>query len=339
MDEKFVDYYKVLDIDINASAEIIRITYLQLAKKNHPDQGGNAEKFQLISEAYECLYNKNNRKSYDLKYLKKNYDDLKEDEFIKFRNEFKEFEQMNKKSLSKEELHNLNKTLQDNQLTCNIDMKQNVNDIKQNVNDMKQNVNDMKQRLNDISIERDNQDIELKDDSIKNVLELNNLDINDIYEYNNHITFTENICDGGGGGGDRGVGGGGGDRGVGGGGGGGGGDRGVGGGCSNNTNIVNLGTIDLLCNNINKNYSLITVDENTFGSNSLYTCIDEFDANNKINKTDIINKVDKFKELKINKKATAKLTSDKIEEYIMNRKKEEEEIIKNFDCITKKISK
>ena len=284
MDEKFVDYYKVLDIDINASAEIIRITYLQLAKKNHPDQGGNAEKFQLISEAYECLYNKNNRKSYDLKYLKKNYDDLKEDEFIKFRNEFKEFEQMNKKSLSKEELHNLNKTLQNNQDTSNIDIKQ---------------------RLNDISIERDNQDIELKDDSIKNVLELNNLDINDIYEYNNHIAFTgsNNGTD------------------------------------TNTNNIINLGTIDLLCNNINKNYSLITVDENTFGSNSLYTCIDEFDANNKINKADTINKIDKFKELKINKKATSKLTSDKIEEYIMNRKKEEEEIIKNFECITKKISK
>jgi curved DNA-binding protein CbpA len=287
MDVKFVDYYKVLDIDINASAEIIRITYLQLAKKNHPDQGGNAEKFQLISEAYECLYNKNNRKSYDLKYLKKNYDDLKEDEFIKFRNEFKEFEQMNKKSLSKEELHNLNKTPQNNQDTSNIDIKQ---------------------RLNDISIERDNQDIELKDDSIKNVLELNNLDINDIYEYNNHIAFTGSTPN------------------------------------PDSNNIINLGTIDLLCNNINKNYSLITVDENTFGSNSfgsnsLYTCIDEFDANNKINKADTINKIDKFKELKINKKATSKLTSDKIEEYIMNRKKEEEEIIKNFECITKKISK
>lgn len=34
MDEKFVDYYKVLDIDINASTEIIRIAYLQLAKKS-----------------------------------------------------------------------------------------------------------------------------------------------------------------------------------------------------------------------------------------------------------------------------------------------------------------
>lgn len=277
MDEKFVDYYKVLDIDINASAEIIRNTYLQLAKKNHPDQGGNAEKFQLISEAYECLYNKNNRKSYDLKYLKKSYDDLKEDEFIKFRSEFKEFEQMNKKSLSKEELDNLTKSLQDQQGTSNIDIKQ---------------------RLNDISIERDNQDIELKDDTIKNILELNNLDINDVYEYN------YGTCDG-----------------------------------DSNTNIINLGTIDLLCNNINKNYSLITVDENTFGSNSLYTCIDEFDANNKINKTETVDKIDKLKEWKINKKASSKLTSDKIEEYIMNRKKEEEEIIKNFDCITKKISK
>jgi len=277
MDEKFVDYYKVLDIDINASTEIIRIAYLQLAKKNHPDQGGNPEKFQLISEAYECLYNKNSRKSYDLKYLKKSYDDLKEDEFIKFRNEFKEFEQMNKKSLSKEELDNLTKSIQEQQSVSIIDIKQ---------------------RLNDISIERDNQDIELKDDSIKNILELNNLDINDVYEYNHDCNDS-----------------------------------------NSNTNIINLGTIDLLCNNINKNYSLITIDENTLGSNSLYTSIDEFDANNKINKVETIDKIDKLKEWKINKKATTKLTSDKIEEYIMNRKKEEEDIIKNFDCITKKISK
>lgn len=281
MNDNFVDYYKVLDIDINASVEIIRISYLQLAKKNHPDQGGNAEKFQLICEAYECLYNKNSRKSYDLKYLKKNYDDLKEDEFVKFRSEFKEFEQMNKKSLSKDEIDNLTKQLQDPSThtygTTSIDIKQ---------------------RLNDISIERDNQDIELKDDSIKNVLELNNLDINDIYEYNHHSTFIE-------------------------------------GSSNDNTNIINLGTIDLLYSNINKNYSLIAecTEEN---SNSLYTCIDEFNANNKM---DTINKIDKLKEWKINKVATSKLTSDKIEEYIMNRKKEGEEIIKNFDCITKKISK
>jgi curved DNA-binding protein CbpA len=302
MNEKFVDYYKVLDIDINASVEIIRMAYLQLAKKNHPDQGGNAEKFQLICEAYECLYNKNSRKSYDLKYLKKNYDDLKEDEFIKFRSEFKEFEQMNKKSLSKDELDNLTKQLQPQPQPQPSTHAYGTTSI------------DIKQRLNDISIERDNQDIELKDDSIKNVLELNNLDINDIYEYSlglEHSTFTEE-------------------------------------GSNDNTNIINLGTIDLLCSNLNTNYSLIT-DCTEGNSNSLYTCIDEFDATdtnkidktdtNKINKINMINKIDKLKEWKINKKATSKLTSDKIEEYIMNRKKEEEEIIKNFDCITKKISK
>jgi hypothetical protein len=283
MDEKFIDYYKVLDIDINASAEIIRVAYLHLAKKNHPDQGGNAEKFQLICEAYECLYNKNNRKSYDLKYLKKSYDDLKEDEFIKFRNEFKEFEQMNKKSFSKDELDNLTKQIQDSS------------------NHQGNNNIDIKQRLNDISIERDNQDIELKDDTIKNVLELNNLDINDIYEYNHHSQFLNNDDN-----------------------------------CS--TNIINLGTFDLLCSNINKNYSLITKGDGEDSSNSLYTCIDEFNENNKIDKTDTINKIDKLKEWKINKKTTNKLTSDKIEEYIMNRKKEEEEIVKNFDSITKKVN-
>ena len=127
------------------------------------------------------------------------------------------------------------------------------------------------------------------------------MDINDIYEYNHHSQFLNNDDN-----------------------------------CS--TNILNLGTFDLLCSNINKNYSLITKGDGEDSSNSLYTCIDEFNENNKIDKTDTINKIDKLKEWKINKKTTNKLTSDKIEEYIMNRKKEEEEIVKNFDSITKKVN-
>lgn len=291
MDEKFVDYYKLLDVDISCSTETIRNTYLQLAKKNHPDQGGNAEKFQLICEAYECLYNKNSRKSYDLKYLKKSYDDLKEDELIKFKNEFKEFEQMNKKSITVDELNEKYDLL----------MSTGANGANGAIGSMGANgssgvgVIDLKQWLSDISTERDNQDIELKDDRVKLILENNNLNINDMYEYS---LFTTNNT------------------------------------TTNKTDIINLGTIDLLSQGINTNYSLITTNNNdNYDSNSIYTSIN--DINNINNNTGFTitdpNELNKLKEWKHTKKENCKLTSDKIDEYIKNRKKEEEDIIKNFE--------
>jgi curved DNA-binding protein CbpA len=309
MDEKFVDYYKLLDVDISCSTETIRNTYLQLAKKNHPDQGGNAEKFQLICEAYECLYNKNSRKSYDLKYLKKSYDDLKEDELIKFKNEFKEFEQMNKKSITVDELNEKYDLL----------MSMGANGANGAIGSIGANgangangsmgangangangasglgVIDLKQWLSDISTERDNQDIELKDDRVKLILENNNLNINDMYEYS---LFTTNNT------------------------------------TTNKTDIINLGTIDLLSQGINTNYSLITTNNNdNYDSNSIYTSIN--DINNINNNAGFTitdpNELNKLKEWKHTKKENCKLTSDKIDEYIKNRKKEEEDIIKNFE--------
>jgi curved DNA-binding protein CbpA len=299
MDEKFVDYYKLLDVDISCSTETIRNTYLQLAKKNHPDQGGNAEKFQLICEAYECLYNKNSRKSYDLKYLKKSYDDLKEDELIKFKNEFKEFEQMNKKSITVDELNEKYDLLMSTGANGTLGAIEAIG-----VNRSSGvGVIDLKQWLSDISTERDNQDIELKDDRVKLILENNNLNINDMYEYS--LFTTTNTT-------------------------------------TNKTDIINLGTIDLLSQGINTNYSLITTNNNdNYDNNSIYTSIN--DVNNINNNTGFTitdpNELNKLKEWKYTKKENCKLTSDKIDEYIKNRKKEEEDIIKNFDNFENKIVK
>ena len=107
MNENFVDYYKILDIDIEATSSEIRNNYLKLAKKNHPDQGGNSEFFQLICKAYECLYNKETRKEYDLVYLKRSFDELKEDELVKFKDEFNEFVTTNVKSINEDKINEL----------------------------------------------------------------------------------------------------------------------------------------------------------------------------------------------------------------------------------------
>lgn len=59
------DYYSVLDVSHSASDEEIKSSYRKLAKKYHPDRGGDTEKFQEIQEAYSILGNPKKRQYYD----------------------------------------------------------------------------------------------------------------------------------------------------------------------------------------------------------------------------------------------------------------------------------
>ena len=63
------DYYNILGITKNATADVIKKAYRKLAHKHHPDKAGNTpevnEKFQEISEAYETLSNPDKRSAYD----------------------------------------------------------------------------------------------------------------------------------------------------------------------------------------------------------------------------------------------------------------------------------
>jgi molecular chaperone DnaJ len=62
------DYYKILEVEENASEEDIKKSYRNLSKKYHPDlnpQG--SEKFKEINEAYEFLGDKQKRVDYDTK--------------------------------------------------------------------------------------------------------------------------------------------------------------------------------------------------------------------------------------------------------------------------------
>src|SRR6476620_6575401 len=66
---EFVDYYKILGLDKNASTEDIKKAYRKLARKHHPDLNPNDKeahkKFQQINEANEVLSDPENRKKYD----------------------------------------------------------------------------------------------------------------------------------------------------------------------------------------------------------------------------------------------------------------------------------
>ena len=65
----YIDYYKILGIEKNASAEDIKKAYRKLARKYHPDVNpGDKEaerKFKEINEANEVLSHPENREKYD----------------------------------------------------------------------------------------------------------------------------------------------------------------------------------------------------------------------------------------------------------------------------------
>ncbi|HCN82891.1 MAG TPA: molecular chaperone DnaJ, partial [Sphingobacteriaceae bacterium] len=65
----FIDYYKILELDKNASESDIKKAYRKLARKYHPDLNPKDEtakkKFQQINEANEVLSDPEKRKKYD----------------------------------------------------------------------------------------------------------------------------------------------------------------------------------------------------------------------------------------------------------------------------------
>ncbi|MGI5917809.1 MAG: DnaJ C-terminal domain-containing protein [Anaerolineae bacterium] len=66
---EYKDYYRILDVSRDASAEDIRRAYRRLARRYHPDVNPNdknaAERFKEINEAYEVLRDSEKRQKYD----------------------------------------------------------------------------------------------------------------------------------------------------------------------------------------------------------------------------------------------------------------------------------
>jgi molecular chaperone DnaJ len=63
------DYYKILGVNSNATADEIKQAYRRLAMKHHPDRNHHdtaaEEKFKQVKEAYEVLSDHNKRGAYD----------------------------------------------------------------------------------------------------------------------------------------------------------------------------------------------------------------------------------------------------------------------------------
>ncbi len=59
------NYYDVLGVNENSSSAEITKAFKELAKKHHPDRGGDEAKFKEINEAHDTLKNSQKRHDYD----------------------------------------------------------------------------------------------------------------------------------------------------------------------------------------------------------------------------------------------------------------------------------
>ena len=84
------NYYEILEVDKNASSEVIEKAYKALVKKYHPDlqppekKKLAEDKIKLINEAYDTLSNTEKKKAYDANLKQMQYEeDMKRQEQLK----------------------------------------------------------------------------------------------------------------------------------------------------------------------------------------------------------------------------------------------------------------
>lgn len=60
-----MEYYNLLGVDKKATTDEIRKAFRKKALKEHPDKGGDPDKFKTLSHAYDILTNPEKRQLYD----------------------------------------------------------------------------------------------------------------------------------------------------------------------------------------------------------------------------------------------------------------------------------
>jgi hypothetical protein len=147
------DYYKILEINTNATADEIKSAYRKLAKEYHPDLYANNplvklanEKFKEINEAYEVLSDKDKRELYDSfrtntsrdsQYTKSNYEQSGKKEYNNKKDDEKYYNK--EESKSSEEFYgrqeNRKKSYEDNNTREDYTRESNKEDRKRSKNE------------------------------------------------------------------------------------------------------------------------------------------------------------------------------------------------------------
>ena len=176
------DYYEILGVDKDAKIDEISKKYRQLARKHHPDHGGNVEMFELLSRAYECLSNNEKRKQYDLEYLNRIDENYKNEHTMDyFKHGYEQFLAENTKPLNKDEIDSL------------------YNDIftQNQVKDEPLTLDNFKDKYNNFETERKMYDIEDDDNYFAEQMKMNNdkINISDVYEFMNMNKNNNQVAD------------------------------------------------------------------------------------------------------------------------------------------------
>ncbi len=59
------DYYRILQVHPDAEPDVVQAAYRRLARKHHPDSGGEPARMQELNEAYAVLADAAQRHAYD----------------------------------------------------------------------------------------------------------------------------------------------------------------------------------------------------------------------------------------------------------------------------------
>ena len=127
------NYYEILEVDINASPEIIEKAYKTLAKKYHPDLQDDIHKkeaeetFKIINEAYQTLSDPEQRDLYDQKIENTIISQDKYDEMY------------HQNQILKNKLNDLQQHMHNNTYSQNVNHNTNINNSSINTENFYQN--------------------------------------------------------------------------------------------------------------------------------------------------------------------------------------------------------